>query len=148
LSSTGTNLATPMDMARAYLLANGRPGVRKGIIFETDGAPNYNGSSGDSQNYTCAQALTNAAAAKAANIEIFTIGFDVGSQSCPDGGGSAVNLLANMATGPALGTTLCNAAENTDGDHFFCEPAGSDLTSVFQSAAIALAGGTRLVQLP
>ena len=129
-------------MAHAYLEAYGRPGVKKGIIFESDGTPNYNGSSGDPNNYTCAEALDAAADAKAAGIEIFTIGFDVVGQNCPDMSKTATVALAEMATGPILGGTSCgsNGAENRDGDHFFCEPAGSDLSAVFQAAAVQLAG--------
>lgn len=143
LSETGTNLSTPIDMAVAYLQANGRtgPNVKKGIIFETDGAPNYN-NTGDPQHYTCAAARAATDRAKAANVEIFTIGFDVGNENCPDGGGSAINLLGGMASGPIVNGSNCNnnGNENRDGDHFFCEPAGSDLTSVFQAAAADLAG--------
>ena len=150
LSSTGTNLSTPMDMARVYLQTFGRPGVKKGIIFETDGAPEYN-NTGDPGNYTCAAARAAADRAKAVvpPIEIFTIGFDVGNQSCDDGGQSAINLLGGMATGPIINGSNCssNGNENRDQDHFFCEPAGSDLTSVFQAAAAELAGiRTHLVQ--
>lgn len=150
LSSTGTNLSTPLEMARVYLQTYGRPGVKKGIIFETDGAPNYE-NTGDPQNYTCAATRTSADAAKnaPANIEVFTIGFDVGSENCPDGGGSAVNLLGGIASGPIVNGSNCNSNgnENRDGDHFFCEPAGSDLTAVFQAAAAELAGlRTHLVQ--
>jgi IPT/TIG domain/Putative Flp pilus-assembly TadE/G-like/von Willebrand factor type A domain len=148
LSSTGTNLATPLDMARVYLQNNGRPGVKQGIIFETDGAPNYN-NTGDTSNYTCAATRSAADRAKAANIEIFTIGFGVGNENCPDGGGSAVNLLGGIATGPIINGSNCNSNgnENRDGDHFFCQPAGTDLTAVFQAAAADLAGlRTHLVQ--
>jgi len=148
LSSTGTNLATPMAMAQAYLQTYGRPGVKKGIIFETDGTPNYNGSSGDPGNYTCAQALANADAAKAAGIEIFTIGFSVEGQVCPDGGASVESILGSMATGPINNGSTCTAAENSDGDNFFCEPTGGSLTQIFETAAIQLADiRTHLVQL-
>ncbi len=77
------------------------------------------------------------------------IGFDVGNENCPDGGGSAVNLLGGIATGPIINGSNCNSNgnENRDGDHFFCEPGGSDLTPVFQAAAAELAGlHTHLVQ--
>ncbi len=142
LSSTGTNLATPFDMARVYLQTYGRPGVKQGIIFETDGEPNHNGTP-DPSNYTCAESRAAANRAKAANIEIFTIGFGVGSLNCPDGGGSVVNHLGGIATGPILGggsNCAANGNENTDGDHFFCRPAGTDLSAVFQAAAVQLAG--------
>lgn len=150
LSSTGTNLSTPMDMARVYLQTFGRtdPKVKKGIIFETDGAPEYN-NTGDPSNYTCAAARAAADRAKAATIEIYTIGFDVGGENCNDGGQSAVNLLGGLATGPIINGSNCsnNGNENRDGDHFFCEPGGSDLTAVFQAAAADLAGiRTHLVQ--
>jgi hypothetical protein len=152
LSSTGTNLSTPLDMARVYLQTNGRtdPKVKKGIIFETDGAPNYE-NTGDPQNYTCAAARAAADRAKNANppIEIYTIGFDVGNENCPDGGGSAITLLGDLASGPIINGSNCNSNgnENRDNDHFFCEPAGSDLTAVFQAAAADLAGiHTHLVQ--
>ena len=39
-SSVGTNLGDPMKAAKDYLVANGRPGVKKGIILMTDGAAN------------------------------------------------------------------------------------------------------------
>jgi hypothetical protein len=151
LSSTGTNLSTPLDMARVYLQTNGRPGVKQGIIIETDGAPNYE-NTGDPSNYTCAATKAAADRAKNANppIEIFTIGFDVGGENCPDsGGGSASSLLGGIATGPIVNGSNCNSNgnENRDGDHFFCEPGGSDLTAVFQAAAAELAGlRTHLVQ--
>jgi hypothetical protein len=44
--------------------------------------------------------------------------------------------------------SACIAAENTDFDHFFCEPKTSDLTSVFETVATTLSGmRTHLVQL-
>ncbi len=151
-SSTGTNLATPIRMAKYYLDTYGRPGVRKGIIFETDGSPNYG--AGNSADYTCAQANTDATIAKNAGIEIFTIGFGVGSgDKCPDSSSSSfynkpvTYLLASMAT-QVTGDNGCVAAENTDGDHFFCQPKTSDLTSIFQVIAGSLASGAHLIALP
>ena len=150
-SSTGTNLSTPIKMARQYLAANGRAGVAKAILFETDGSPNYN-SAGVAADFTCLSANTEATTAKAAGIEIFTVGFGVTSADlCPDTSGvyktkSVTRLLADMAN-----TSIdngCVAAENTDGDHFYCQPRSEDLRSVFISAVAALTGGTRLVHLP
>ncbi len=150
-SSTGTNLSTPVLQAKNYLLANGRPNAKKGIIIETDGSPNYSGA-GNAADYTCAAANTQAQAAKTAGIEVFTIGFGVGaSDLCPDSTGfyhnrSVTRLLADMATSST--DDGCTAAENTDGDHFFCAPKTSQLASIFQSAAATLAGGARLIALP
>jgi hypothetical protein len=53
-----------------------------------------------------------------------------------------------MATNSATtSTTACDADENTDGDHFYCTPLASQISSVFRAAALALASGSRLVQL-
>ncbi|MBI5284470.1 MAG: VWA domain-containing protein [Chloroflexi bacterium] len=150
-SSTGTNLSTPVKKAKEYLLANGRSGVRKGIILETDGSPNYS-SAGSASDYTCLAAANEAAAAKTAGIEIFTIAFGLGSgDKCPDSSGfwnnkPVGNLLAAQATSST--DNGCNDAENTDGDNYFCQPKTGDLTSIFQAVAGALAGGARLVSLP
>jgi hypothetical protein len=150
-SSTGTNLSTPMKMARQYLAASGRAGVAKAILFETDGSPNYN-SAGTASDFTCQAANTEATSAKAAGIEIVTVGFGVTSADlCPDTSGfyngkSVTRLLADMAN-----TSIdngCVAAENTDGDHFYCQPRSEDLKSVFVSAVSVLTGGTRLVHVP
>ncbi len=156
-SSTGTDLADPINAAAYELAYNGRTGVRKGIILETDGQPNA-GVSGSSSNY-CNNTAVAAAAAKTAGIEIFTIGFGLDGSNdakCPDGSGAwkgktATSLLASVATQPSVDGG-CAGTSNTDGDHFFCVPktagASTDLTSVFQAAAQQLAkGGAHLIQL-
>lgn len=156
-SSTGTNLSTSMKKAKEYLLSGvGRPGVKKGIIFETDGSPNYG--TGSIADYTCQASATAAAEAKAAGIEVFTIGFGVtSSDKCPDGTGSyppsaayngksVTKLLADNATTST--DDGCVPAENTDGDHFFCAPKTTDLSSIFQTVAAALSTGSHLVTLP
>ena len=142
MSSTGTNLATPIAMADKYLMTYGRAGAKKGIIIETDGSP---GSCPATLSTTvCNQFTTTAAqaaadAAKADGIIIFTIGYS-GS------GGVDATLLGNMAS-TQVGTSACDANENIDGDDFFCTPSQTELATVFQSAAAALAGGPHLVQL-
>lgn len=161
MSSVGTNLSTPMLKAKEYLLANGRPDVKKGIIFMTDGAPNYN-SRGTYLQHTCQKAYEEAAAAKAAGIEVFTIGYGLSGDTCPDGTGyypsspykgkKVTKLLADMATN-SVDETGCDtpaeaAQENADGDHFLCQPSGADMSSLFSQAAVALVSGSRLVQLP
>ena len=141
-SSTGTIISTPTDRARQYLLANGRTGVTKGIILMTDGAPN-----GD----TCQAAVTAATTAKNAGIEIFTVGFGVGGGDLCETSGvwagkSVTKALAAMANDST--DDGCTAAENLDGDHYFCQPKSGDLNAVFKSAAAALVRGTRLISLP
>jgi hypothetical protein len=149
-SSTGTNLSTPIAMARQYLAANGRAGATKAILFETDGTPNFG--AGNSADYTCLAANNEATTAKAAGIEIYTVGFGItGADLCPDTTGawrtkSVTNVLASMANSSI--DNGCTTAENNDGDHYYCQPKSADLKSVFLSAVTALTGSTRLIQLP
>jgi hypothetical protein len=141
-SSTGTILSTPLTAARTYLAGSARPGVKQGIILMTDGAPN-----GD----TCQAANNAATTAKAAGVEIFTVGFGVGGtdlceNSGPFAGQSVTKALASMANDSI--DNGCTTAENTDGDHYFCQPKSGDLNTVFKTAAAALVQGTRLISLP
>jgi hypothetical protein len=154
-SSTGTDLSDPVTMAQYELTNYGRAGVSKGIILETDGQPNASFAGGTN---FCAQSDAAATTAKNAGIEIFTIGFGLdpasgGDPACPDTSGpwkgkTATQLLASMSTQPTLGTTTCTAIENTDGDHFFCEPKSGDLSAVFKTVATTFANGTHLLALP
>jgi hypothetical protein len=106
---------------------------------------------------TNAKAITNA---NGDHIELFTVGFfDSGSDpNCPDSSGTYNNknvsyALAAMASSnfsPAPNGTAngCVAAENTDGDHFYCQPKTSDLADVFSVIATEFAGiRTHLIQL-
>lgn len=137
VSSTGTNLARPIYMAIEYLKDHGRAGTTKGIILETDGAPNQNGY-GLANDFTTSGVLAAASAAKAAGIQLFTIGYGVD--------GTTINLLAQMASS-SVGTSSCTTIENQDNDHFFCQPEGGDLASVLRAATQKLATGAKLVQL-
>jgi hypothetical protein len=164
---TGTNLAAPIRMARAYLDLYGRPGVRWGIILETDGQPSAPSPVlGAAADYTCAGVNNDATAAKAdskapgGGIEIFTIGFGLdgsNNTACPDSSGAfkgktATYLLASAANQPSSDKYGCPGSgatnSNNDGDHFFCQPKTTDLTMVFSAVATTFAGGRpHLVQI-
>lgn len=154
------------DDAFSELTNNGRPGVRKGILFISDGGAN----DPDTVPLPCWYANVQAQAAKAQGIEIFTIGFGVDNPTAPGrqvtcdndesgiygpdvvwpDGQPVTRLLADMASQPSddncsVGTT---DFENTDDDYFFCIPKDEDLADVFLAIATQFAQGSRLVQLP
>ncbi len=160
-SSTGTDLKDPWAMAAYELQQNGRAGVRKGIIFETDGQPN---TAVTTSTTYCADAVAAAQTVKNAGIEVFTIGFGLdgaNDAACPDTSGAfkgktASFALASMATQPSTNSLGCPGAgatnTNNDGDHFFCLPktagASANLASVFKTAAAQLARtGAKLIDL-
>lgn len=153
-SSVGTDLSTPIQAAVAELTGpNSRPDVAKGIILLGDGEANEPGSN------PCLLAAQAAAAAKAADVEIFTVGFGVQGAICDSDSSSSpwrnqrvTRLLADMAT-DSIDETGCTtsggiAQENSDDDHFLCEAKGGDLEPIFVQAAEVLAAGSKLIQLP
>jgi hypothetical protein len=143
-----TDIGSPIAAMTNLLQTRGRAGVDKVIVLETDGEANLPAGS-----QPCGFAVNKAALAKTANIEVFTIGFGIGGKRCvQDRSGSYVNglvtkVLADAATQPSADNG-CVAAENTDGDHFFCEPKSGDLSAVFVRVVSAVVGHARLVRVP
>jgi hypothetical protein len=145
----GTNLDTPVRMAAYYLQTYGRPGVRKGIILETDGTPQ----AGDgSAHYTCDQANAAATYAKGLpdKITIYTIGYGVGDSSakCPTKSGGTNNNAYETSVWAGVNATLLLSSMASDPSKFFNAPASSAVEAAFRSAAQDLASGTRLISLP
>ncbi len=135
------------------LIKNGRPGVKKVVLFMTDGEANQP----DAYNpNTCQYAYDMATAAKKVGIEIFTVGFGVSGIACSDPSGSysgigVTTLLADMATQPSdddCDSASSSSIENTDNDHFFCQPKSQDLKNSFIKITEALIPGAKLVGIP
>ncbi len=149
-----TGGAYGMPSALPELINNGRPGVKKGIIMLSDGEANRPQNRDDD----CLFAANMAQEAKDAGVEIFTIGFGVVGLTCTFDttpppplfyqNQPVSALLADMASNGATDQCASPAIENSDGDNFFCEPSGGDLSGVFLAAAAELAGGSQLIQLP
>jgi hypothetical protein len=144
-SGVGTDLGTPIQKAAAYFATYGRPGAQRAVILMTDGEANKP----DSTPQPCKYAFDAATQAKAADIDLVTIGFGVENANCvkdlapsPYVNADVTQLLADMAspiqTVPADDDLGCTDAENQDGDNFFCEPKSGDLSSVFVLAASQL----------
>jgi hypothetical protein len=55
-------------------------------------------------------------------------------------------VLADMATSSV--DHGCVAPGNTDGDHAYCEPKSSQLTTIFQAIAGNIAAGSTLITVP
>jgi hypothetical protein len=170
----GTWLAAPIDAANELLSTDPKrnPAARKAIVYMTDGQPNEGYTSprvtsgrnlvtstkkawGSTTAATaCGDATLAASDAKAAGVTVVTIAYDVSTMTC--GSKTLLDQLASMASpvgGVASTSNGCDtaakvAAENSDGDYFFCAAQPSDLASIFQTAAGSIAGGTKLVWMP
>lgn len=148
--TTGTNLDTPVSMAQTYLQTYGRPGVKKAIILETDGTPQ----AGDgSAHYTCNASNNTATVAKAAGIEMFTIGFGIAGATCPTrsgGGNRNANETAAWA-GKPVSTLLASMASpdlTPTEQHWFDAPDSATLIDAFRQAAVTITKtGPYLIQL-
>ncbi len=183
-SSTATHLAAPFKAAARYLLgydANNlsslpaRVGTpQKAIIFETDGQPNETLSGGSANlstpgdlgssngNTACGNLNTVATNAKAANILVVTVAYNLvkncdgtsGSTSSPTVASQLAAAASPRSPGvPSLADNDCTtaggrAAENADGDFFFCGASGDDLAPLFKTAFGQIAGKIRLLNLP
>ncbi len=135
-----TNLGEPVKAAMNELLANARPGAKRGLVLLTDGAANIV----DAANAAaigakgpCDYAMKIAVQAKAAGIEIYTIGYGVDENCTRD---EAASPWANR---PALDLLRAMA---TDASHFYNSPKTADLDPIFQAIGQQLAGGSKLVQ--
>lgn len=180
-SSTGTHLAAPMKAAARYLLGHdtnnlsslpARVGTpRKVIIFETDGQPNEkytNGSipltgtalPGNPNGQTaCNNLLGVADEAKAQDILVITVAYNLTTQRCAGSSGPTVTGTLAASASPdqngvpsdadnTCATSTQRNIENADGDHFFCAASGDDMSSLFVRAIGSASGGIRLIKLP
>lgn len=114
-------------------------------------------------NAGCANLDTVAQEAKDAGVLIVTIAYgDANRASCYKGGSWAPyarDALAaaaspNPTTGaPSVADNTCStpaqvAAENSDGDYYFCAANGNDLAPIFASALNQVTNHTRFIKLP
>jgi hypothetical protein len=150
---------------------------RNVIIFETDGSPDeiFTNASSDSaaqlslsnsddigstdDSRACSNFAKVAQNAKAAGITIITIGFGgVNSATCGSGSKTVRSVLAGAAstqtsvTGSGVADSTCStdadvAAENSDGDFYYCAKSSLDLSSVFTAALGQLTGGTKFMAI-
>lgn len=144
---------------------------RKAIVLETDGQPNETGIggvtsldvSGDVKNSDGAVACSNlqavAADAKARGILVVTVAYNAATSARCGGSPTFVrDVLAAAASqkSPGVPSTASNdcstpalaAAENSDGDFFFCASNGADLGPIFVSAINAISSNSRLIRIP
>jgi hypothetical protein len=121
---TQTDLGNPMIAASNHLQTNGRPGVKKAIIFLTDGAANQPQFStpGASTGY---MSCTAQAAVATGDLN----GFEVNpSNGCTDGAGSA----ADMNSGTTTSTSCTDGGKDRHvfQDYNINVPAGANITGI------------------
>lgn len=148
--------------------------VKKAIIFETDGEPNEvnisipKGTDPTSLNNSLDLGAENGAVAcnnlkkvaenaKLQGILIVTVAFgNAKGNRCANNGAYVRDVLAAAASddpkgGPSKANTCSGAdiaAENSDGDFFFCAANGDELGPIFTSAINAISPNSHLIRIP
>jgi hypothetical protein len=142
-----TDLGDPLQAAQQMLKSQGRSAVRDIIILFTDGQANQ-----PKNQDPCKYAVDKAKDIKKADTEIYTIAYNVADSRCTDDDNGkyedeyATTFLADVATSSKDDLPGgCAATENSDRDHYFCQPGNADLTPVFRSVGTAAMRTSSLV---
>lgn len=142
-ASGSTSYASALEAAQAELVKDGRPGVQKIIVFETDGAANTGPSSYPSTSeyraQPCQQGVDSAATIKATGTLVYSIGYDLGADrgGCQNANGSAEQPFISPETA---------VQEIASPNDFYNQPTPADMSDIYsQVASDLLAGTSRLI---
>jgi hypothetical protein len=142
-----TAYANAIDAAQAELVAHGRAGTQKVIIFLSDGAANtgplYYPASSPYLVTPCHQGITSAQTATATGSTVYSIGYDVGHDRC-----QAENKATQARTNEVPAITGLQALQGiaSDPSQFYNQPDAAQLNSIFTAIANdILHGASRLV---
>lgn len=154
-----TPIAPAIEAAKNELVANGRPTATRVIVYFGDGGANVQpmvrNASGDATAtaswYTptsgnnlqpCHDAVGQAAVAKAAGIQVYTIGYDLNAS-----GANNCNQNNGTTTEPGITATTTMQQMATDAAHFYNQATPGQVYSIFNAIGHAITtGGVRLVK--
>jgi Putative Flp pilus-assembly TadE/G-like/von Willebrand factor type A domain len=137
-ASGETSYATAIEKAQAELDAHGRAGVRKIIVFFSDGAanrgPGYLPTNSPYRKTPCHQGVNSAGLSKAKGTLIYSIGYDLDAN-----GGGANQCRSGSSTGPLESpsitaySALSQIASNPN--TFYNQPTPGQLNTIFSTVA-------------
>jgi hypothetical protein len=152
----GTAYTLAIDMAYQELVANGRPGTQKVIVFLSDGAANYGPQyySNTSPYLTnpCKSAVDQAAIYKAAKVLIYTIAYTTtSSDMCEAGVGAKIgnHIVTGNESPPYYETPSISATaamqQIASPGNYYSNPNATSLTGIFTAiSADIMAGHSRI----
>jgi len=136
-----TSYATAIEKAQAELDAHGRSGVKKVIVFFSDGAanigPTYYPTSSPYRQQPCHQGVTSANAQKAKGTAIYSIGYDLNAVN--GGANKCTSYTGSTETGITAYQALQQIASTSD--TFYNQPTAGQLTTLFQQVAVDIQRG-------
>lgn len=135
-----TSYATGIEEAQEYLAANARPNAQRVIVMMSDGAantgPTYYSSTSPYRRQPCRQGVTSAAAVKAQDTIIYTIGYDLDAQ-----GANVCQSYTGALESPSI-TAQSALQQIASPGNFYNHPSASDLSAVFSAVAYDINAGT------
>jgi Flp pilus assembly protein TadG len=157
----GTAYAEAIDAAYQELVAHGRAGTQKVMVFLSDGAandaPNTLASTSPYRTNPCGQGVTSAGVAKAAKVLVYSIAYTANGDECDAAigakiGSTTVKWYGSTQWGtpetPAMpAETALQKIASTGSQYFYDLPNPTSLTGIFQQIASDIsAGQARIVQ--
>jgi hypothetical protein len=141
-ASGSTSYATAIEKAQAELDAHGRSGVRKVIVFFSDGAanigPTYYATSSPYRQQPCHQGVWSASAQKSKGTIIYSIGYDLNAVS---GGANKCTSYTGSAEQPGITAYQALQQIASTPDTFYNQPSAGQLTTLFQQVAMDIQRG-------
>jgi Flp pilus assembly protein TadG len=138
-----TAYANALEAAQAELVADGRPGVTKVIIFLSDGAANtgplYYPATSPYLTQPCHQGIASAQAITAAGTTVFSIGYDVEHDRCQ---GETKATQARAPEQPAITAAEALPQIASSPSDFYDKPSPGQLNTIFTSIASDILQGT------
>jgi hypothetical protein len=141
-ASGSTSYATAIEKAQAELDAHGRSGVRKVIVFFSDGAantgPTYYATSSPYRQQPCHQGVWSANAQKSKGTVIYSIGYDLDAVS---GGANKCTSYTGSAETPGITAYQALQQIASTSVTFYNQPTAGQLTTLFQQVAVDIQRG-------
>ncbi len=137
-----TSYATAIEKAQAELDAHGRSGVRKVIVFFSDGAanigPTYYATSSPYRQQPCHQGVWSASTQKSKGTIIYSIGYDLNAVS---GGANKCTSYTGSVETPGITAYQALQQIASTPDTFYNQPSAGQLTTLFQQVAMDIQRG-------
>jgi putative Flp pilus-assembly TadE/G-like protein/von Willebrand factor type A domain-containing protein len=138
-----TAYANALEAAQAELVAHGRPGVSKVIVFLSDGAantgPGYYPASSPYRARPCYQGGLSAQVIKSAGTALFSIGYDLEHDVCRADTGA---LEQPSITARVALQQIASTQTAVDRPYFYEKPDPGQLNTIFSNIAADLLQGT------
>ncbi len=137
-----TSYATAIEKAQAELDAHGRSGVRKVIVFFSDGAanigPTYYATSSPYRQQPCHQGVWSANAQKSKGTIIYSIGYDL---NAVNGGANKCTSYTGSVEQPGITAYQALQQIASTSDTFYNQPSAGQLNTLFQQVAMDIQRG-------